>query len=142
MGTFGGPDNGRNGGVDYGWGRFWNGEPLDPNDIRQWTSEVGRWVAEAEQLRRDLRGLDIDPRELERILGELKQLQDPRSYQNVEELVRRQAEVTERLKRFEYSVRQQVDDGKAVALSNAEEVPESHRPLVEEYFRSLARSAR
>ena len=88
-----------------------------------------------------MRGLEgVDPRDLDRILAELKQLQDPRTYQNVEELVRRQSAVVEQLKRFEYAARRQVDERNAVALSGADEVPEEHKPLVEEYFRSLARS--
>jgi hypothetical protein len=96
-----------------------------------------------QQARRDLRGVEgVDWRELDRIMGEIRQLQDPRLYQNVEELVKRQAAVAEQLKRFEFAVRRQLGDENAVALSGADEVPEAHKPLVEEYFRTLARSPR
>jgi hypothetical protein len=134
---------GSGGGTDLGWGGWWDGRPLSPEDIRQLSGEARQWYNEAQQLRRDLRGLDnVDFAELDRVLAELRQLQDPRVYQNVEELVRRQAAVTEQLKRFEYGVRRQVSDERAVALSGADEIPDEHKPLVEEYFRSLARPRR
>ena len=50
--------------------------------------------------------------------------------------------MTEQLKRFEFNVRRQLGDDKAVALSGSEEVPEAHKQLWEEYNKALARSGR
>jgi hypothetical protein len=84
----------------------------------------------------------VDGRELDEVLKMLQQLEDPRIYQNVDELTRRQTEVAERLKRFEFALRREVNDKNVVALSGADEVPDKYRPLAEEYFRSLGRPPR
>jgi hypothetical protein len=90
-----------------------------------------------------LRGQDINPRELDEIMSALQQLQDPRVYQNVAELSRLQSFVAEGMKRFEFGLRREVDaDARALALSGKSEVPEQYRPSVEEYFRSLGKTAR
>ena len=105
--------------------------------------EIQQWTGEAQDLRRLLNAENIDPRELDEILRSLRQLDDPRVYQNVSELARLQTQVAEDLKRFEFGLRRRVDaDGNTVALSGTEEMPEEFRKLVEQYFRSLARSGK
>jgi hypothetical protein len=90
-----------------------------------------------------LRGQDIDPRELDEIVRALRQLEDERTYQNVAELARLQSFVAESLKRFEFALRRKVDaDKNAIALTGSDEVPEQFRKLVEQYYRSLAKSPR
>jgi hypothetical protein len=143
LGTNAGGDLGGWGGNDIGWGGWWNGLPLNPEDIRQWQGEVRQWTRDAQQLRGLIKGIDnIDPADLERILAMLKQLEDPRTYQNVEELTRLQSAVTESLKRFEYDLRREVSDENAIALSGSDEVPEKYRSLAENYFRSLGRPSK
>ena len=67
----------------------------------------------------------------------------PLPRKNVNELTRLQTQVAEGLKRFEFGLRRRVDaDGNTVALSGSEEMPEEFRKLVEQYFKSLARSGR
>ena len=48
----------------------------------------------------------------------------------------------EGLKRFDYALRRQTADQNAVALSGSDEIPEGQKPVVEEYYRSLARAPR
>jgi hypothetical protein len=51
--------------------------------------------------------------------------------------------VAESLKRFEFGLRRKVDaDKNTAALTGSDEVPEEFRKLVEQYYRSLAKSPR
>jgi hypothetical protein len=116
---------------------------LTPEDIRQLRGEARQFSQDAQALRGMLRGENIDPRELDEIVRALRQLEDERTYQNVEELARLQSFVAESLKRFEFGLRRKVDaDKNAIALTGSDEVPEEFRKLVEQYYRSLARSPR
>jgi hypothetical protein len=130
-----------NGGYGGGWD--YRNFRLGQEDIRQLRGEVRQWTNEAQQLRRDLAAENIDPRELDEILRALRQLDDPRVYQDVSELQRLQSVVSEGLKRFEFGLRRRVDaDRNSVVLSGSDEVPEEFRKLVQEYYRSLARTPR
>ena len=149
-GRFGGD---RTGGFDRGgarvgdgdWGGWWNGGPvrLTAEDIRQLRGEARQFTQDAQALRGMLRGENIDPRELDEIVRAIRQLEDERTYQDVQELARLQSFVAESLKRFEFGLRRKVDaDKNAIALTGSDEVPEEFRKLVEQYYRSLARSPR
>lgn len=127
------------GGYGRGWeyGRNWR---LSPEDIRQLRGEVRQWTSEALELRRDLTAENLDPRELDKILGVFRQLDDPRVYENASELQRLQSVITEGLKRFEFGLRRRVETAEnALVLSGSDEVPENFRKLVEQYFKSLSR---
>ena len=79
----------------------------------------------------------------DQILNALRRLDDPRVYQDVSELSRLQSQITEQMKRFEFGLRRQADaNATAIVLTGTEEVPEDFRKLVQEYFRSLARTTR
>ena len=142
-GALGGARGVDNWGGGYGgweWGRNWR---LTPEDIRQLRGEVREWIGEAQALRRDLAAERIDPRELDEILQALRQLDDPRVYQNASELQRLQSVIAEGLKRFEFGLRRQADaSASSIVLSGSDEVPEDFRKLVQEYYRSLARIPR
>jgi hypothetical protein len=129
-------------GTEYGWGGWWDGRnfQLSPEDVRQLRGEMRQWENEARDLRGMMRGNEFDPKQLEDVLRALRQLQDERVYQNVNELQRLQSYVTEQLKRIEFNLRRQVDEQNSVALSGSDEVPEQFRSQVEQYYRSLARS--
>ena len=138
----GGAYGGANWGGGYG-SEWYGGGRLTEEDIRQLRGEARQWVNEAGQLRRDLQAENIDPRELDNILRDLRRLDDPRVYQDVAELSRLQAQITEQMKRFEFGLRRQADaNANAIVLTGTDEVPEDFRKLVQEYFRSLARSPR
>ena len=58
-------------------------------------------------------------------------------------LARLQSTIAEGLKRFEFGLRRRVDATEnAIALTGSDEVPEEFRKLVQEYYRSLARTPR
>jgi len=139
-----------NGGVDRGgawnggaaWGGWWDGR-LSPEDVRQLRNDARQYSNDARDLRGQLRGQEIDPKELEGVMSALRELEDDRVYQNVSELMRLQTAVAEGLKRFEFALRRKVEgDANKAALSSADNVPTEFRPLVEQYYRSLGRSPR
>ena len=139
IGGLGGNNLGGAYGGGWGWGRDWR---LTQEDIRQLRGEVRQWTGEARELRGDLVAEDIDLRELDEILSALRQLDDPRVYQDVSELQRLQSLVAEGLKRFEFGLRRQAKAGEnTIVLSGSDEVPEEFRKLVQEYYRSLARTS-
>jgi hypothetical protein len=82
----------------------------------------------------------MDARQLEDVLRGLRQLQDDRIYQDVEELQRLQSAVTENMKRFEFGLRRRAEGGNAQpVLSGSDEVPEQFRKMVEQYYKSLSK---
>jgi hypothetical protein len=126
---------------------------LTEEDIRLLRGEAGQFSQDAQAVRGWLRGGYFDARaleasgrarrELDEIVRALRQLEDERTYQNVQELARLQSFVAETLKRFEFGLRRKVDaDKNASALTGSDEVPEQFRKLVEQYYRSLAKSPR
>ncbi len=138
IGGLGGNNLGGAYGGGWGWGRDWR---LTQEDIRQLRGEVRQWTGEARELRGDLVAEDIDLRELDEILSALRQLDDPRVYQDASELQRLQSMVAEGLKRLEFGLRRQAEaDTNTIVLSGSDEVPEEFRKLVQEYYRSLART--
>ena len=87
--------------------------------------------------------MTITDSRLDEIVNALRQLQDERVYQDVKELARLQAFVADSLKRFEFGLRRQLDANTgAIVLSGSDEVPESFRKLVEQYYRSLGQTPR
>jgi hypothetical protein len=122
-----------------GWGDRRPGR-FSPDEIRQFRGEVRQWIGEAEQLRRLVQGQKLDARQLEDVLKGLRALQDDRIYQDVEELQRLQAAVSENMKRFEFGLRRRMEGANAQpVLSGSDEVPEQFRKLVEQYYKSLSK---
>ena len=82
-----------------------------------------------------LQGEKIDPKEIDAMLRNLRQLNDDRVYKDVEELARLQAQVTDSAKRVEYDLRRKVEgaDAPAAALGlrrGAREVPQERRAVL------------
>ena len=150
MNPNGNPTTGRNGdGLTMGQAPFNAGGDGDrrpgggmsPEDARQFRGELQRWTREAEQLRRMMQGEKIDPREIDAMLRNLRQLSDDRVYKDVDELRRLQAQVTDSAKRIEYDLRRKVEGADAqLLLSGSDEVPEKFRKSVEQYYRSLSKA--
>jgi hypothetical protein len=122
-----------------GPGSRFRGE-YDPRDIRQWQREFRERGSEAQELQRMLRAENLgDVGDLSDIIQAMRALDDPRAYQDVDEIARLQTFVLEELKRFEYRLRREVnDDSEELFLAGSEEVPSGFRDLIEEYFKSLA----
>jgi len=131
--TFGGPSGGGAPGSRF------RGE-YDPLDIRQWQREFRERGSEAQELQRMLRAENLgEVGDLSDIIQAMRALDDPRAYQDVDEIARLQSFVLEELKRFEYRLRREVTgDSEELFLAGSEEVPSGFRDLIEEYFKSLA----
>ncbi len=82
---------------------------LTNEDARQFRNEMQRYTRDAEQLRRLLQSEKIDPKEIDALLRNLRQLSDDRVYKDVEELARLQAQVTDSAKRCEYDLRRRLE---------------------------------
>ena len=120
----------------------WGGRvgQFDPRDVRQWQREFRERGTEALDLQRMLREEGFEGvGDLSEIIQAMRTLDDPREYQDVEEIARLQTFVLEGLKRFEYRLRREVDsDSDELFLAGSDEVPSGFRDLIDEYFKSLA----
>jgi hypothetical protein len=116
-------------------GDYWTGD-----DIRQFRGDVQQWMGEARALREQLREQGVDARELDEIMRRMRELDAERTYRDVDALTRLQTFVAERMKRFEYTLRERVaaTEGQT-RVTPGDTVPAEYRTLVEEYFRSLSR---
>ena len=131
-------------GSQFGLGGSGNRRPgdreFDPRDVRQWQREFNERGADAQELQRLLRAENFgEVGDLAELIQAMRELDDPRVYQDVEEIARLQTFVIEGLKRFEYQLRREVDgESEELFLAGSDEVPSGFRDLIEEYFRALA----
>ena len=144
----GGPGEGAREGARGGGGQFGPGgdgqvplRGLTPGDVRQFRNEYQERAGEMADLRRELNDVGADLSELDDVIQAMRQLDDRRVYDDMEEIIRLQTQIMEGLKRFEYGLRRSVaeDDQDRLFLSGADEVPPGFRELIEEYYRSLSR---
>ena len=124
----------------YGWGDRRPGSTVwEPGDIRQWSREYTQRAGEMEGLRRLLNEEQFEVGDLDSIIQRMRELDDLRRYQDPEVIAKLQAFVLEELKRFEYRLRREItEENEELFLAGNEEMPDSFRDLVEEYFRSLS----
>lgn len=117
---------------------------LTPDDTRQFRREFRDRRESAEALRRELAAQGRDVGDLEQLIGRLRELEARRSYDDAEEIATLQAAVIEGFKAFEFALWRDVEQqtGAEPRLEGGDEVPAGFRALVEEYYRSLARSGR
>jgi hypothetical protein len=142
-GDFNTAERGGIGGWNGAWGGWWDGRRLSPEDIRQLRNEARQYANDARDLRGVLRSESIDGRELDEVISKLRELEDDRAYQDVNELARLQQFVAEGLKRFEFGLRRKIEgDASAAALTGTDDVPTEFKALVEQYYRSLARTGK
>ncbi len=124
----------------YGWGDRRPGTTVwEPGDVRQWSREYAQRAGEMEGLRRLLNEEQFEVGDLDAIIQRMRELDDLRRYQDPETIAQLQAFVLEELKRFEYRLRREItEENEELFLAGNEEMPDSFRDLVEEYFRSLS----
>ena len=126
----------------YAGGGYGNRRPTEfnPDDIRQWQSEMRQRLGEAQDITRLLQGEQFAAGDLEEIIRQMQQLDDTRVYQDSEEIARLQTYLREELKRFEYRLRREVDvENEELFLASSDEVPPGFRDMIEEYYRALSR---
>lgn len=112
-------------------------------DPRQWQRELRERRADAEALRGELERMQLDPAELDRVIAEIKRLESSKVLADPTGLNRLEQDVLERLKAFEFALRRRLEGDATRPLAGAQDqVPPRFRELVEEYYRSLARSGK
>jgi len=140
----GGSTDGAYGGGAYrgdarNWGG-WYGGYWDPNDVRQFRRDFREWATDAEALRRQLQQNNVNPRDLDDIIRDLYRFDNDRLYADPNGLAQLQAQVTDKMKKFEFSLRRKTDAAnESLSLSGSDQVPEGFRTAIEEYYRSLAK---
>jgi hypothetical protein len=114
---------------------------FSPEDVRQFRGEFRRWSAEAQELARGLREQGMNASDVEELLRSLRALDSDRVFRDPEELQRLQSLVAEGAKRVEFRLRREAGaDAAAAAIAGSDEVPPEFRKLVEEYYRTLAKT--
>jgi hypothetical protein len=123
------------------WGGYYGGR-WDPNDIRQFRRDFREWANDAEALRRQLQQSGVNPRDLDDIIKDLARFDNDRLYADPNGLAQLQAQVMDKMKKFEFSLRRKVEGGnESLGLSGSDQVPEGFRQAIEEYYRSLAKKS-
>jgi hypothetical protein len=110
-------------------------------DVRQWRAEARQRLQEAQQLREELRRQGFDTSDLDGVIRDLRALGEERAYGTPRDLDRLQSSVVDGVKQFEYRLRRELlgQQPEQVLLSGSQEVPETYRKMVEEYYRSLSK---
>jgi len=123
-----------------GYGPVPNGR-LDPEDVRQFSREFREQRQSAEALRRELQQMGMDPSDLNRLIEQMRQLENGRNYDDPVSLERLQQSLIEGLKAFEFALRRQVEgtDKNRPVLGASGDVPAGFRQMVDEYYRSLSK---
>lgn len=95
---------------------------------------------DAENLRRDLVQQGLDVKDLDKLIKDLKEMEDARKFSDVKGLEQLQTQVVEGLKNFEFGLYRKLGlgDEKGPALGARSPVPAEYKAQVEEYYRSLA----
>lgn len=114
---------------------------FSPNEIRQWQRELRERRADAEALRRDLAGTDLDADgTIEGLIRRLRELESARVYSDPEELARLQQSVTKGFQELEFALSRALGQttGEGPTLGGSSDVPAAYRELVDKYFKALA----
>jgi hypothetical protein len=107
---------------------------------RQLDREMRERMNDAERLRDDLRREGVDVRDLDRILGRMRDLRAPVTEGQPDAVAVLDRDVVQGFKAFEFALRRQLAQAgnERPFLTGADEVPEQYRKLVEEYYKRLS----
>jgi hypothetical protein len=79
-------------------------------------------------------------RDLDDIMHDIQGLTAPKVYDDGANLAALQQAALDKLKKFEFALRKQIDNGgEQLSLSASDEVPANFRSSIEEYYKSLAK---
>ena len=83
----------------------------------------------------------MNPRDLDDIIKDLTRFDNDRLYADPNGLSQLQAQVMDKMKKFEFTLRRKVEGAgnESLGLSGSDQVPEEFRQAMEEYYRSLAK---
>jgi hypothetical protein len=93
-----------------------------------------------EALSRELAAQGVDVRELNELIGRMRNLEGQGTLGEPRGLAELQGSVIQGLKAFEFALRRQIQGTSAerLLLHGNEDVPDGFRKLVEEYYKSLS----
>jgi hypothetical protein len=116
------------------------GRPQPGADQRQLDREMRERMNDAEGLRDDLRREGVDVRDLDRIVGRMRDLRAPVTAGQPQAIAALDRDVVQGVKAFEFALRRQLAQAgnDRPFLTGADEVPEQYRKLVEEYYKRLS----
>lgn len=115
---------------------------VDPSVARQFDRELRARRMAVDSLAAELESLGMDAADLEGIGRAIRGLEGGRVFADPSGMARLERDVLEPLRAFEYALRRQLrgaPDGQPV-VAPGDQVPPQFRALVEEYYRSLART--
>jgi hypothetical protein len=142
--------NNRGGGGDYNagfnTGDYRNGgapRQLSDEELRQYQSQIEQRADQIRDLRNDMSAMGRPIEDLDAVLESMARLDDRGVITDPRALAEIHQGMLDRLKRMEFGLRREVegDTGRNPTLSGSDDVPDGYRPLVEDYFRALARGS-
>ena len=113
-------------------------------DIRQFRNQASQMANDLQNLRRQLQGAGVDPKNLQSIdevVKGLRSLDNDRAYADTKGL-QTEAQALDTLKKVEYDMRRKLDtSNQQLFLSGSDEVPAKYKDLVDQYYRALSKKA-
>jgi len=123
----------------------WLGGDARPNgsgyngDARQLRREYQETLRGAEELRRLLGDAGVSTRDLNDVIGQLRQFDSDKVFNDPKALEALHAAALNKLKEFDFNLRKKAGaDNTQLSLSGSDEVPAGFRQAIEEYYRKLA----
>jgi predicted RNase H-like nuclease (RuvC/YqgF family) len=115
---------------------------MTAEEIRQYQREMQQRAEQVQNLREQFRDLGRPVEDLEAVMQNLDRLQDGDIFTDPRELALIHEDMLDRLKRIEFGLRREVEGetDRRATLTGSDDVPDGYRSLVEEYYRSLART--
>lgn len=117
---------------------------IRPRDLRQLGRELQERRLQLERLQEELRREEVDPTQLERILGSLRGLGAGDKLADPEVAAVLERDVVQGLKEFEYNLRRSLSSGEDERLMQVsdEDVPAGYEEMVDRYYKALAEGNR
>ena len=117
---------------------------MTSQDIRQFRNQASQMANDLQNLRRQLQGAGVDPKNLQSIdevVKGLRSLDNDRAYADTKGL-QTEAQALDTLKKVEYDMRRKLDtSNQQLFLSGSDEVPAKYKDLVDQYYRALSKKA-
>jgi hypothetical protein len=145
-GNRGGFDNDGFAGGPWDYSNYggYRGEPrrLTEEEVRQYQREMQERADQVQNLGEQFRDLGRPVEDLEAVMQDLARLQGDEIFTNPRDLAAIHEAMLDRLKRIEFGLRREVEGetDRRATLTGSDDVPDGYRSLVEEYYRSLART--
>jgi len=114
---------------------------MSDEEMRQARRQAQEWSQEMQALRKDLQAAGQPTKDLDDIMRDIQGMEMPKVLDDGQNLAQLQQQALEKLKKFEFALRKQVDGGgdQQLSLSGSDQVPAEYRDAISEYYKSLAK---